>query len=135
MREWRIDTWLTLGSVIGAVMLGVVAVPLPAAGVVASDNPMSGDQTAIKQGRKLFNTFCTQCHGGQGNGESRFGKYGADLRKFKKGYSQFVGIVAGGLPGKQMPPWEQYLDGDQISQIGAYLETLAIDGANWKDRE
>jgi mono/diheme cytochrome c family protein len=52
---------------------------------VASDNPLSGDPDAIKAGRKLFNTFCTQCHGGNATGQSPFGKLGADLTKFSLG--------------------------------------------------
>ena len=99
---------------------------------VKSDNPMSGDAEAIKKGRKLFNTFCAQCHGPKADGVApRFGDYAADLRTFNKGYFEFVGIVVEGIVDKQMPPWGEYFDGDQISSIGAYLETLAIEGAKW----
>jgi mono/diheme cytochrome c family protein len=99
---------------------------------MASDNPLSGDEEAIAAGRKIFNTFCAQCHGPEADGIApRFGKYSADLRKFNKGFFEFAGIVVEGRPDKQMPPWGDYLDGEQISQIGAYLETLAIDGAKW----
>ncbi|MEZ5930846.1 MAG: c-type cytochrome [Alphaproteobacteria bacterium] len=99
---------------------------------VASDNPLSGDEGAIAAGKKTFNTFCAQCHGPGADGIApRFGKYSADLRKFNKGFFEFAGIVVAGRPEKQMPPWGDYLDGEQISQIGAYLETLAIDGAKW----
>jgi quinohemoprotein ethanol dehydrogenase len=100
---------------------------------VPSDNPLSGDPAAIDAGRRLYNTWCSQCHGGKANGESRFGKYAADLTKFKKGYTEFATIVVAGRPDKQMPPWDGVLDGEQISQIGAYLETLAVEGANWED--
>jgi len=31
-----------------------------------------------------------------------------------------------------MPAWDGVLDDQTIYQIGAYLETLAMDGANWK---
>ncbi len=103
-------------------------------GPVASSNPLSGDPEAIEKGRKLFNTWCTQCHGPKADGVSRFGKYAADLRKFSKGFSQFAGIVVEGRTDRMMPPWGDVLDGEQIMQIGAYLETLAIEGANWKDR-
>ena len=41
--------------------------------------------------------------------------------------------MVAGRPDKMMPPWDGVLDGEQISQIGAYLETLAVPGANWKD--
>jgi len=32
-----------------------------------------------------------------------------------------------------MPAWGAVLDQKTIYEIGAYLETLAIDGANWKE--
>jgi mono/diheme cytochrome c family protein len=31
-----------------------------------------------------------------------------------------------------MPPWKDVLDDDNIAKIGAYLETRALEGANWK---
>lgn len=97
-----------------------------------SDNPMSGDEEAINSGRKLFNTWCSQCHGPAADGIApRFGKYSADLRKFNKGYYEFAGIVVEGIVDKQMPPWGDVFEGDEIPEIGAYLETLAIDGAKW----
>ena len=36
-----------------------------------------------------------------------------------------------------MPPWGSMgpLDFDQINKIGAYLESVAIRGANWQDPE
>ena len=118
---------------LGAVAAGGGMALAPAAAqqqtaAVPSDNPQ-----AIEAGRRLYNTWCSQCHGGKANGESRFGKYAADLTKFKKGYTEFAAIVVAGRPDKQMPPWDGVLDGEQISQIGAYLETLAVEGANWED--
>jgi mono/diheme cytochrome c family protein len=98
----------------------------------ASSNPLSGDAEAIGEGRGLFGKFCAPCHGPHADGESRFGKYAADLRKFSLGYREFVVAVKNGRTGKQMPPWKEYLTEKQISQIGAYLETLAIEGASWK---
>ena len=100
---------------------------------VASSNPFSGDPNAIASGRDLYFTWCAQCHGKNADGVSpRWGKYGKDLRKFWQGYSKFVLIVVQGVKGKQMPPWGEVLSGNQISQIGAYLETLAMEGANWQ---
>lgn len=99
---------------------------------IASSNPLSGKPEAIEEGHKLFTKFCVQCHGPKADGVNRFGKYAADLRKFWRGYNEFVTLVKNGRPEKQMPPWKEYLNNDQISQIGAYLETLAIEGANWK---
>lgn len=105
-----------------------------AKGPVPSSNPLSGDPEAIENGRRLYNTWCSQCHGPKADGVSRFGKYAADLTKFWRGYTEFATIVVAGVPDKQMPPWDGVLDGEQISQIGAYLETLAVEGANWEDK-
>jgi mono/diheme cytochrome c family protein len=99
---------------------------------VKSSNPKSGQPDAIADGRKLYGTWCVQCHGPKADGVSRFGQYAADLRVFWRGYREFVTIVKDGRPQKQMPPWKEVLDDAKISQIGAYLETLALDGANWK---
>jgi len=98
----------------------------------SSSNPLSGKPEAITEGRGLYVKFCAPCHGPHADGESRFGKYAADLRKFSLGYSQFVITVQNGRTGKQMPPWKEYLSEQQISQIGAYLETLAIEDADWR---
>jgi quinohemoprotein ethanol dehydrogenase len=120
-----------LGIAAGAGAIPVAAQQQTAA--VPSDNPLSGDAEAIEAGRRLYNTWCSQCHGGKADGVSRFGKYAADLTRFSKGYTEFATIVVAGVPDKQMPPWDGVLDGEQISQIGAYLETLAVEGANWED--
>jgi quinohemoprotein ethanol dehydrogenase len=105
------------------------------AGPVPSSNPLSGDSGAIEAGRKLYGTWCSQCHGGKADGVSRFGKYAADLRKFNQGFTEFARVVVEGRTERRMPPWDGVLDGEQVSQVGAYLETLAIEGANWKDYE
>ena len=102
---------------------------------IASSNPFSGDPGAIQQGTKLYFRWCVQCHGPKADGTSpRWGKYAQDLRKFWRGYSEFIAIVVAGRPKKKMMAFGPYLSGEEISQIGAYLETLALEGANWKDR-
>ena len=99
---------------------------------VPSSNPLSGDPEAIDLGKRLYFTWCVQCHGPKANGESRFGKYAGNLTMFWRGYKEFVVIVKNGRTGKQMPPWKTVLDDDNIAKIGAYLETQAAEGANWK---
>jgi polar amino acid transport system substrate-binding protein len=111
----------------------VEATPAPAPAVkVPSSNPLSGDPEAIDLGKRLYFTWCVQCHGPKANGESRFGKYAGNLTIFWRGYKEFVVIVKNGRPSKQMPPWKEVLDDDNIAKIGAYLETRALEGANWK---
>lgn len=101
---------------------------------VPSSNPFSGDSDAIRQGHRLYFRWCVQCHGKKADGRSpRFGQYARDLRKFGRGYSQFFVTVLNGRLEKKMPRWVGVLSGEEIAQIGAYLETLAIEGARWKD--
>ena len=106
--------------------------PMPPPAKVESSNPLSGDPEAIDLGKRLYFTWCVQCHGPKANGESRFGKYAGDLTRFWRGYKEFVNTVKNGRLQKQMPPWKEVLDDDNINKVGAYLETLAIEGAVWK---
>ncbi|MGI9334837.1 MAG: c-type cytochrome [Gammaproteobacteria bacterium] len=98
-----------------------------------SPNPLSQDEAAIAEGKTLYRARCALCHGVRANGRGRGLPNSADLRKFKRGYSSFVDTVKNGR--KTMPPWGGMgaLTESEINQIGAYLETLAVRGANWKD--
>jgi len=100
---------------------------------VPSSNPLSGNPEAIDLGKHLYFNWCVQCHGPKADGDSpRFGKYAGNLTKFWRGYREFVNTVKNGRPGKQMPPWGEFMDEDTIAKLGAYLETLAVEGANWQ---
>lgn len=99
-------------------------------------NPLSGNEKAINEGKSWFRSVCSACHGGRADGAGERGT-GADLRKFNLGFRRFVQTVQDGrqVQGRAqvMPAWGAVLDQKTIYQIGAYLETLAIDGANWKE--
>ena len=99
-------------------------------------NPLSGDEKAIASGKSWFRGICALCHGGRADGAGERGT-GADLRKFNLGYKRFLETVKNGrtIQGRSqyMPAWGAVLDEKQINEIGAYLETLAIEGANWKE--
>ena len=100
-----------------------------------SRNPLSGDEKAIKSGKGWFRNTCTPCHGGRADGMGDMGT-GADLRKLKIGFRGFYATVKNGrqVPGRaQFMPSFSFLDDKTIFEIGAYLETLAIEGANWKE--
>lgn len=103
---------------------------------IPETNPLSGDQKALREGKSWFRGVCALCHGGRADGQGERGT-GADLRKFNKGFKAYVEVVKKGreVPGRiqNMPAWGAVLKEEQIYQIGAYLETLAIDGANWKE--
>ena|SRR5215475_12623206 len=98
-------------------------------------NPLAGNEAAIKEGRSWFRNVCSVCHGGKADGAGDRGT-AADLRVFNKGFRKFIQTVKEGKnTGRTMtmPAWGGVLGDEQIYQIGAYLETLAIDGANWKE--
>jgi mono/diheme cytochrome c family protein len=123
-----------LAAIIWLCVLPASSAAAQTAAKVESSNPLSGTPEAIATGEELYAKWCLQCHGVNGDGLSpRWGRIGADLRKYWRGYSEFVTIVAAGRPEKRMPPWGGVLDQDQINEIGAYVETLALPGAKWKD--
>ena len=100
-----------------------------------AENPLSGDEKAIKSGKGWFRNTCTPCHGGRADGMGDMGT-GADLRKLKIGFRGFYTTVKNGrkVQGRaQFMPSFSFLDDKTIFQIGAYLETLALEEANWKE--
>jgi len=103
---------------------------------VPAANPLSGDTKAIASGKSWYRGVCALCHGGRADGAGERGN-GADLRKFDKGFQAYVATVKEGrkVPGRsqEMPAWGGVLEDKVIYEIGAYLETLAIEGANWKE--
>ena len=99
-------------------------------------NPLSGDPKAIASGKSWYRGVCSLCHGGRADGQGERGN-GADLRKFELGFRRYVETVKNGrqVQGRTqgMPAWNGVIDDKTIYEIGAYLETLAMEGANWKE--
>ena len=118
------------------VALGAWGLAALTAAQTPATNPLSGDPTAIRQGRSSYRNFCSNCHGGKADGRGERGQ-GANLRVFKKGFRKYVEVVKEGREVKgriqNMPAWGKVLPEKDIYQIGAYLETLAKEGANWGD--
>ena len=125
-----------LGSFVAFALSGVAR-----AEEVPDVNPLSGDAAAIRSGKSDYRAICSVCHGGKADGageRASSAKTPADLRKFNKGFKKYIEITKNGVqtPGreiKDMPAWGGVLDDPTILKIGAYLETLAMEGANWKE--
>ena len=136
-RAFRVATavWMVLGFLVvdGGQMAQRSA---HAESEVPAINPFSGDEKAIKDGKSWFLAVCAPCHGPRANGQAERGPSGADLRTFKRGFEQYVEIVKNGREtgriGK-MPGWDKVLSEELIFQIGAFLETLALEGSYWGD--
>ena len=127
--------WILVPVIATGLLLGISTVTYSADENIPEANPYSGDKKAIRSGRSWYRNVCANCHGGRADGQGERGT-GADLRKFKKGFKGFVQIVLDGrkVQGRIqfMPAWRGVLADKDIYQIGAYVETLAIEGANWK---
>lgn len=108
---------------------------------IPDQNPFSGDAAAIRSGKSDYRAICSVCHGGKADGageRASSAKTPADLRKFNKGFKKYVeitknGVQTAGREIKDMPAWGGVLDDNTIYKIGAYLETLALQEANWKE--
>ena len=134
----RIGQGIVLAVLVAGFLIdlgGARARPARAESEVPATNPLSGNQAAMKEGRSWYLAICALCHGVGADGVGERGA-AADLRVFNKGFRKFVETVKNGkdVPGRiqKMPPWGGVLADEQIYQIGAYLETLAKEGANWK---
>ena len=118
-----------------AVIAAIFTAPVRADEIPAA-NPYSGNAKAIASGKSWFRGVCALCHGGRADGQGERGT-GADLRKFQLGFHRYVETVKNGrtVPGRtqNMPAWGAVLDDKTIYEIGAYLETLGMDGSNWKE--
>jgi len=115
-----------------ALLLGISAWPAVADDEIPDVNPYSGNEKAMREGKSWYRGVCAACHGGRADGAGERGN-GADLRKLELG---FKGLLEGRTqPGRTMamPSWKGVLKIDDIYKIGAYLETVAIEGANWKE--
>lgn len=132
----RFNGWNIAALFLAATVTGTGAQIASAQQQVPEVNPFAGDAKAIREGRSWYRNVCANCHGGRADGQGERGT-GADLRKFNRGFRAFVEIVMNGrqVQGRiqGMPAWRGVLPDDDVYRIAAYLETLALEGANWKE--
>jgi mono/diheme cytochrome c family protein len=115
------------------VVCGPFAQSIAVAANIESSNPLSGDLDAISEGKTIYRAHCGLCHGMNANGRGHGPGNTSDLTKFKKGYSWYMKRVKNGRVDKGMPSWGGILKEEEITKIGAYLETLAGKRAKWVD--
>jgi mono/diheme cytochrome c family protein len=99
----------------------------------------TSQQTSYRTiGGQLFATNCASCHGKDATGGSA---PVLNSHQFLKGTTdpQVENLIAGGVPGTEMPPWSLAFGGtltdEQIRQIDTYLrslETNAPDVPTWR---
>jgi mono/diheme cytochrome c family protein len=112
------------------------APPVPrssGAPAVAMTAPGDTDHLAVNnvvyQGWKMFEVYCTRCHGEDAVGSS----FAPALRKSvgpsgSIDHKAFFQTVTNGRPGKGMPTWGNLLSPEQKEDIWNYLRALAVGG-------
>lgn len=98
------------------------------------------DGASVDEGRRLYRSLCSGCHGAAGDGQSAVtGRMFPKPRDFTAGEYRFrttasgfvpqrsdlARTIATGLPGTAMPAWGRLLSDDQIDGIVLYLEGLS----------
>lgn len=90
------------------------------------------------EGRKLYSTHCTSCHGDKGNGDGMAAGSlpvkpkdhtdGATMNQLTDQFLIDVISKGGGAVGKStfMPAWGGALNEKQVRDIVAYIRTLAV---------
>ena len=103
----------------------LIAFVLAASAAQAQTNPFANNQAAVDEGRSLYNSTCTGCHGANGAA----GEFGPGLAIPGRSYArrsdaQIFDAVQHGIPGTPMPAHQGKLTDDQIWKIAAYVKGL-----------
>jgi cytochrome c553 len=84
-----------------------------------------GGQVDIDNGRRIYLTYCVSCHQADGRGGGIPGLAAADFvgsgSPLVKSDEALLGAIAGGVPGKAMPPFEQVLSTEERRDVLAFL--------------
>lgn len=76
----------------------------------------------VENGRSLFLTACSRCHGAEGVGGGQGGAV-PPIKNYQGGQEKFVRIVQNGRAGTPMGPFKGILAVDEILNIYAYLNS------------
>ena len=100
--------------------------------------PIAGTQQEFQNGNDLFNLYCAQCHGvdGQGDGPAsgevpgekmyivpvpaNFAESGSDFQM----YGRYAWKVKEGVETTNMPPWKNALTDNEMYQLVFYIQKL-----------
>ena len=95
--------------------------------------PLSADTAAVEAGAKLYDGYCSQCHGIH----AVSGGVLPDLRKLtEEKHQMFLGILYGGRVPDGMPSFADAFTPEQVDQVHQYLikrsHDLQQEGGVWK---
>jgi mono/diheme cytochrome c family protein len=136
MRRSPVDAWLVL-----AVALCGLAAAAEAAR--AAGAPDLGTEAQREAGRKLYEHYCSQCHGDKGDGQ---GPAAVHLRPLPRDFTSakfkirttpngslpttddLKNIIRRGMPYTSMPSWPNFSD-EQLTDLAYYVKTFSPDFA------
>jgi putative heme-binding domain-containing protein len=129
----KITTLLTMGTLWFGFSFQTENMALAVQGGVTK-NPFEGNVEAVEEGKVLYSSFCTFCHGTGGRGAK-----GPNLTdsnwKWGEADEAFFQTIAQGRPGTQMGAFltAEKMKEDQIWKVMAYLRSQA-DYGDWAKR-
>ncbi len=104
---------------------------------VLNTPPISGTQQDFQSGQDIFNLYCAQCHGSDGQGDgpasinvpggyispapANFTESGSDFQY----YGRYVWKVKEGVETTNMPPWKYALSDNEIYQAVLYVQSFS----------
>ena len=98
--------------------------PTPAGVDPAQLLALAKDEEVTEEGQEVYASYCASCHGPNGGG--LIGPNLADNVWIHGGAPEAVyKTIAEGVLAKGMPPWEKSLKPDQLTNVTAYVLSLA----------
>ena len=111
---------------------------------VRAQGPDLGTDAQRESGKTLYNKYCSQCHGDNGNGDGyatphlsprprdfTTGKF--KVRTTPNGalptHQDLINIIRRGMPYTSMPAWPLFSD-SEVSDLAYYIKTFSADFAN-----
>jgi mono/diheme cytochrome c family protein len=111
---------------LAAVISFLLALAIFAAGEVMAQAVTPAKTHAIEQGRRLFNSNCSHCHGEDAAAEDSF--YNLPQLLSDRNEAFFFATVSRGIPDKGMPPWKGVLKRREMADILTFLRALEQKG-------
>ena len=130
-----------LAAACGALIIALYAAPTGPVRAAAQD---VGSDAQRESGKKLYDKYCSQCHGDKGDGEGyatprlypkprnfTTGKY--KIRTTPTGalptHQDLVNVIRRGMPYTSMPAWPNFT-APEVSDLAHFLTTFSPDFAN-----